>query len=253
MSIGGGIVRLASVSSTMDIVDEEARAGAPEGLVVVADEQTAGRGRSGRNWSAPPGSSLLCSVLLRPPVPPSRLGPLPLLIGVAVAEAIETVAATTCALKWPNDVLIDGRKVAGILIQSRLSESRVEYVNVGIGINLDVPDSALPDGAISLSSAAASAIDRDAVLMALIERLDVAHSSYVESEGRPSLDGWTRRAAMLGEQIAVRLEGGELSGRLIGVDEVGRLLLETTSGDVVALTQGDVVRGPRRTTAGAGN
>ena len=144
MIVGRKIIRLQRVPSTMDVVDEYARAGAPEGLVVVAEEQTAGRGRAGRTWSAPAGSGLLLSVLLRPDVEPRLLGTLPLMIGVAVAEAVEAFVPSPCQLKWPNDVLLDGRKVAGVLIQSRLSGERTEYINAGIGINVNVSKSALP-------------------------------------------------------------------------------------------------------------
>lgn len=252
MILGGEILRLASVTSTMDVVDERARAGAPEGLVVVADEQTAGRGRAGRSWLAPPGSSLLCSVLLRPRVSPARLGTLPLLAGVAVAEAIESSAAVSCALKWPNDVLIAGRKVAGILVQSRLSPRGIDFVNVGIGVNLNVPAEALPEGATSVALASGATIDREEMLGVMLDRLEEQYREFVASGGHPDLGSWTRRAAMLGEPVTVQLADGSLTGMFEGIDDVGRMLLALQSGGVVALADGEVTRGPRSSAGNGG-
>lgn len=244
MTLGRELIHLASVASTMDVVDEYARAGAAEGLVVVADEQTAGRGRAGRVWSAVPGSSLLCSILLRPSLPADRLGPLPLAVGVAVAETIESFVPRACGLKWPNDVLIDGRKVAGILLQSRLSARGMAYLIVGIGINVGASLELLPEGATSISASGGDA-DRESVLATLIARLDRVYRIFLETDGRPDLAEWRRRAVMIGERVTIRRDTDELSGRFKGIDDRGRLLLVLDSGEQVSLIQGDVVRGPR--------
>jgi BirA family biotin operon repressor/biotin-[acetyl-CoA-carboxylase] ligase len=244
--IGREVERLTRVTSTMDVVDERARAGAVEGLIVVADEQTAGRGRAGRHWEAAPGSALLCSILLRPSISPNRLGPLPLLFGVAVAETVEAFISSPAQLKWPNDVLIGGRKVAGILVQSRLSGNGVNFLNVGMGINVNAPAASLPDGATSLQTAMGRTIDRDEVLGVLTQRLDSAYSTYLSSGGKPSLDEWRRRALMLGEEVVVHHDSDQVQGRFVGIDEDGRLILQAGSGERFALAHGDVSRGPRR-------
>jgi BirA family biotin operon repressor/biotin-[acetyl-CoA-carboxylase] ligase len=244
--IGHEVVRLASVTSTMDVVDERARAGAAEGLIVVADEQTAGRGRIGRRWVAEPGSSLLCSILLRPEIQPNRLGPLPLAIGIAVAETVESFIAISAELKWPNDVLIQRRKVAGILVQSRLSGNGVDFLNIGIGMNVNAPVESLPDGATSLQVATGRAIDRDDVLGVLIQRVNRAYSAYLSTGGNPDLDEWKRRAILLGEEVSVRRDHDEVGGRFVGIDEEGRLILEVRPEGLIALAHGDVVLGPRR-------
>lgn len=244
MNLGREIVRLSSVGSTMDVLDSRARAGADEGLVVVADEQTSGRGRSGRIWMAPPGSSLLCSILLRPSVAPERVSSLPLIVGIAVAETIESFVRVPCALKWPNDVLLDGRKIAGILLQSRVGAAGVEFVNVGVGINVSTMPSELPDGAVSIRSAGGCA-DRDAALARLIERLAAHYAAYCDAAGRPDLSSWRERAAMTGERISVARGGEIVQGMFEGIEDDGRLRLRRDDGDVLVLDSGDVERGPR--------
>ncbi|MGH2614183.1 MAG: biotin--[acetyl-CoA-carboxylase] ligase [Thermomicrobiales bacterium] len=166
------IHRYDRVTSTMDVAAQHARFGAPDRTVVVTDEQTHGRGRGGRTWHSPPGDSLACTLLLRPPVSPDRLSALPLVTGVAVAEAIEQVAGIPARLKWPNDVWIgtdpDRRKVAGILMTSSLMKGAVDHVLVGIGINVRGQHADLPPGATSIV-AATTALKANRVMLSASE------------------------------------------------------------------------------------
>lgn len=244
MSLDWRMLRFDAVASTMDIVDEHAKAGAAEGLVVLADEQLAGRGRSGRTWSAAPGSSLLCSILMRPAVEPTRLGPLPLLIGVAVAEAIERCAPGKCGLKWPNDVLHSERKIAGILMQTRIKANGVDYVNVGIGINVRSTESDLPPGATSIRLAGGTA-DRESVLAHLLDRIDAIYDNFLTNRKQPYLSNWERRAVLLGERVSIVRDGELEVGVFQGVADDGRLLLLLDSGDQIAVAHGEIERGPR--------
>ncbi len=231
----------------MDEVAALAAGGAPEGTVVVADHQTAGRGRAGRGWSAPPGSALLLSALLRPPLPPDRFGPLPLVVGVAVAEALEAVAPVTCRLKWPNDVWIGDAKVAGILAAARTGDgTEPARLVLGIGVNLTTPPADLPGGATSLATATPGAPppDREAVLAALLPRLGDQYADFLGTGGRPDLSPWRERAALLGEAVAVVDRGERREGRFVGVDDDGTLLLEHDDGAVVRVVAGDLTRGP---------
>ena len=250
MTIGRRIVRLATTASTMDDAAALAAGGEPEGTVVVAGVQTAGRGRAGRGWAAPVGTSILCSVLLRPTVAPSRLGTLPLLAGVAVAETVEAVTDRGCQLKWPNDVLIGSGKVAGVLMAARADADRVEHAIVGIGLNVNVAPDALPAGAASLLAATGRGHDLDAVLALLLRRLDAAYRAFIERGGRPELDGWRRRALYLGEPVAVRDGERTLRGVMRGVADDGALLLEREDGALARVVAGDLVRGPVPLTGG---
>lgn len=241
--LGQIIVHLPVTTSTMDEAEHRARAGAAEGLVVAADYQTAGRGRAGRSWTAEPGTALLCSFLLRPPLSPDRVSALPLIAGVAVAEAIEDCVAVSCRLKWPNDVLIDGRKVAGVLVKTTCAGAAVDRVVLGIGVNVTAQLAGLPAGATSLRIATGRALDRSRLLERLIARLQSHYDRFVRTDGQPDLTGWRERAALLGEYVSVEDAGSRLSGRFAGVAPDGALLLDV-DGATRRIVAGDLSRGP---------
>ena len=229
----------------MDEAARLAETGEPAGTVVVAEEQTAGRGRAGRSWHAPRGTAILCSVLLRPSVPPDRLAVLPLVVGVGAAEAIEGVSGLPCRLKWPNDVWL-GRdlKVAGILLTARSGPAGVDYAIVGIGINVNVPLHSLPPGATSLLAEAGRPFDREFVLERLLERLDDEYWCFLTAGAARAIGGWRQRAALLHEPVTVTVGGHERAGIMRGVAEDGALLLERRDGTVERIVAGDLVRGP---------
>jgi BirA family biotin operon repressor/biotin-[acetyl-CoA-carboxylase] ligase len=230
----------------MDEVAALAVAGEAEGTVVVADEQTAGRGRAGRSWQAPAGTALLCSVLLRPSVAPARLSTLPLVAGVAVADAIEAASGVVCRLKWPNDVWIGERKVAGVLLAARSGGSGVEHAVVGTGINVNTSPVDLPPGATSLLAATQCAHDREALFGLLLARLDGRYRAWLAADGRPDLTDWHERALYLGEPVVIRVGTEEHVGTMRGVDGDGALLLEGTDGQLTRIVAGDLTRGPVR-------
>lgn len=244
MIIGRQVIRFARVASTMEEVDRLAAAGEDEGVVVVADEQTAGRGRAGRSWEVPAGTSVLCSMLLRPVMPAGHLTTIPLLAGVAVAEAIEEVVSVHCLLKWPNDVWIGGKKVAGILVTSRSTGADVAYLNLGIGVNVNMPAAVLPESATSLVAVTEMVVDRDTVLAALLRRFDEAYGELIRSGPVRGVAAWHRRAAMVGEEVVVETPTGEVHGRQRGVDRDGALLIDV-GGAVRRVVAGDLTRGPR--------
>ncbi len=241
--IGREIIRLDSVGSTMDEVASLAANGTAEGLVVVAEEQTAGRGRGGRTWTAPRGSSLLMSVLLRPAVPAERLASLSLVAGVAVAEALEQFGVSP-KLKWPNDLWLDGRKVAGVLVNSRVGPDGIAVV-LGIGINVNVEPADLPPGATSLSAVVGKLLSRDELLRTVLTQLNSAYYAFAKTAGRPDLSGWTRRAALVGERVRVADGPAQYSGEMLGIDDDGALLVRDATGEIVKIIAGDLTRGPR--------
>ena len=243
--IGRRIVRRQTVTSTMDEAARLASAGEPEGTVVVAENQTDGRGRAGRSWAAPPGTGLLFSVVLRPAVAPASLGVMGLLAGVAVAEGIEAITGLGCRLKWPNDVWLDGKKVAGILTVSRLAEEHRPLVTIGVGINVNLPISTLPAGATSLLAETGETFERAALLDRVLAGLDDAYAAFVAGKGSADLTGWRTRAALVGETVSVLGTDRTWTGVLRDVAGDGALLLETTDGRLVRILSGDLVRGPR--------
>lgn len=241
-------------SSNADLL-AAAGAGAAEGTVLVAEEQTAGRGRLGRRWASPPRAGLTFSVLLRPGgVPAALLGWLPLLAGVAAATTVRAVAAVDATLKWPNDVLVGERKLGGIL-----AERAGTAVVVGIGINVwqaraDLPPDA---AATSLTLAAGAggtgqAADagpglRERLLAGLLDELGQWYESWRDQASPGDADAcglrqeYVRRCATLGREVTVTMPGTEpVTGTATGVDAAGRLEVRTTGG-LVAVTAGDVV------------
>jgi len=257
------IERHASVDSTMDLASERAIAGASEGTVVLADRQTAGRGRAGRRWETPPGVALMLTAILRPNVPADRLGPLALVAGVALAEAVEGETGLACWLKWPNDLWLggrlEGRKAAGILVSARLGASGVDHVLLGIGLNVLTAPADLPPGATSLAvelaregrvlgggdGPKAGEDPRERILVALLDRLAEGYAGFVASGGSPLLEPWLRRAALLGEAVEVEANGEPTRGTFVGLRADGALLLRGDDGVEEAVVAGDLVRGPR--------
>ena len=230
---------LRRTDSTNARAKELAAAGAPSGLVVTAVEQSAGRGRQGRSWFAPPGTALLYSALLRPE---RALPLLPLAAPLAVCEAAEAVAPVRCQVKWPNDVWVDGLKVGGILIESRPELGGGGWAVIGVGLNVAVPEAEFPEElrgrATSLlpgEDATAPGAERPAVAEAMRE-LNEALGRWVEASEEEVLGAFRARDALTGHSIS--WEGG--AGTAVGVDSSGHLLVETTPGDRVALGAGEV-------------
>jgi BirA family biotin operon repressor/biotin-[acetyl-CoA-carboxylase] ligase len=227
-------------STNADLVSR-ARAGTPEGAILVAEQQVAGRGRLGRQWQSPARAGLAVSVLLRPRVPPRRLGWLPLLAGVALAESVRAESEVDAVLKWPNDLLIGGRKCAGIL-----AEASNGAVVVGLGLNTTLTAGELPHpGATSLLLAGAAEVDRERLLCGLLRSLAVWYGRWVAAGGDADASGlraaYTGHCATIGQRIRVELPGGEavlavVEGIAEGVDEDGRLLI---AGQAIAA--GDVL------------
>jgi BirA family transcriptional regulator, biotin operon repressor / biotin---[acetyl-CoA-carboxylase] ligase len=215
-SFGSPRLHLRVTASTNDRARELIEAGAPSGTVVTAGEQTAGRGRTGRRWSAPPGTALLATVILRPLERRHRL--LPLAVPLAVCEAIETLAPVRCAVKWPNDVWIEERKVAGVLIEARPPE----WALIGIGVNLAIPGDAHPPDLRWPATSVGHGVDADVMLAALCESL----SSWIEAPAADVLAAFRQRDALRGREIG--WEDG--SGTAAGIDDDGDLLVETAGG-----------------------
>ena len=240
-----------STGSTNADLLARAQAGEPEGAVLAAEEQRAGRGRMGRTWTSPPRAALTVSVLLKPAVPPARRGWLPLLAGVAVATAVTQVTGVRTGLKWPNDLLTAEAKLAGIL-----AEAAGDAVVVGIGLNVSTePEElshllaatrpgALP--ATSLRAAGATALDRASLLLAVLGELEHWYRAWQRAGGDPDRSGlrqeYLRWSATIGRTVRAELPGGQaLSGPAVGVDSDGRLLVRVSSGSEVAVAAGDVV------------
>lgn len=235
----------AATGSTNDDAAAWARAGAPAGAVVVADEQTRGRGRLGRRWHSPPGESLYFSVVLRPPLPPHRVPPLTLAAGVAVAEALVEVLGPSLpapALKWPNDVLLDGRKVAGILTEMSADLDHVHHLVVGIGVNLNVR--AFPDELAAIATSVAVArgepVARADFAARLCARLEYWVDRFV-AEGAPAIvAAWKQHARFFGRRVRVTAGRDVVEGVAEDLEDDGALRLRLDDGRVQRVVAGEV-------------
>ncbi len=244
----------AKIDSTNDRLKAwAADANYPAGTVLLADYQTAGRGRLDRRWEAPPGTALLFSVLLRPGWPAERGAWLTMLAGLAAAEAIEAVAGLAVALKWPNDVVLrqgDGwGKVGGVLLDAALDgDGRLAQAVVGIGLNVNAPAGALPDPSVTpgalpaagLLVAAGRPTPRRALLVALLERLE-AHYAAADADHSPHAP-WNARLITLGQPVRVSAAGSAapLAGVAEATDAWGRLLVRDAAGTLHTVAAGDV-------------
>lgn len=225
-------------SSTNTITAAAGDTGAPEGLLVLADEQTAGRGRHGRTWTAPAGTSLLFSLLLRPSVRDAAPTLLPLLAGMVLAETVSRhLPEHEVALKWPNDLLVNGRKAAGVL-----AEASQGAVVIGVGVNIDwrgVETPAELEQATSLAAVAGHDVDRWRVLAGFIGMFSQRYDQWQQLPAA-FLDGYRQRCATLGQQVRVHhRDGTSLSGEAVGFAPNGALEVRTASG-TVTVNEGDV-------------
>jgi BirA family transcriptional regulator, biotin operon repressor / biotin---[acetyl-CoA-carboxylase] ligase len=240
---GVSIEVLEESASTNAVVAQQAREGADEGLVVVAEHQTAGRGRLDRTWETPPRSALTFSLLLRPTAP-SRSWPwLPLLAGYAVDKALKA-DGYDAGVKWPNDVLIGERKVAGILVE-RVDTDQGPAAVVGIGLNVGMTAEELPvREATSLAVESGSAPDRTDVLLAVLQTLWEAYAAWQtggDLAGMRLAESYTAACVSIGREVRVDLPSGEvLSGRAVEIDPGGRLVVETSDGPR-SVGAGDVI------------
>ena len=240
---------LESVGSTNAVLAAAAAEGMPEGTVLVAEHQEAGRGRLDRVWVSPPRAGLTVSVLLRPDVPASRRSWLPLLTGVALAQAVRDVAGVRAALKWPNDLLAaDGGKLAGLLAEAGSGGPASGGVVLGVGVNVSTTADELPEGGTSLL-AQNGGTDRTALLTGFLQRLAERYRAWSAALGDPIASGLARDylawSATVGGQVAVTLpDGAVVEVTAEAVDWDGRLVVATEGGRL-ELAAGDVRHGRR--------
>jgi BirA family transcriptional regulator, biotin operon repressor / biotin---[acetyl-CoA-carboxylase] ligase len=235
------------VGSTNDIALEMARAGAPDGLVVYTDEQTAGRGRLDRSWWAPPATCLLMSLLLRAPLPLHLAGQLTMSLGLGAVEAIEQVSGVRSGLKWPNDLVLDERKLGGMLAELATDGDQLMYAVLGLGLNVNIHAGTGPDAlpselegtATSLLIATGANVNRLALLAAVLERTEVW---YDRVRGGESIHAeWLARLDTLGRRVRISGTGGQLEGVAVGATVEGGLVVRDDAGTEHTVWSGDVV------------
>lgn len=242
--LGVPVVRMRTVPSTMDIVRRLERFGAAEGIAVIAASQTRGRGRAGRSWQSPDASGLYCSILLRPNIPPRRFQPFSIAVGLAVCEALDPDQQIGLQLKWPNDIVYQGKKLAGILLTTSLAGGIVESAILGIGLNLH-PDSVRPDHAISLAEIPGMRqLTVENAFGSLTRSIGRRYDAITGQDTDRALAHASARLAYFGRTVTLEDGAMAYTGQVVGIDASGALLIETSSGPV-AISSGELTRGPR--------
>lgn len=242
---GKEVFHFQRVGSTNQVALELARKGSAEGTLVVAEEQTAGRGRWRRPWLAPPGKALLFSLVLRPSLVPYRVPEVTLVAGASVARAIHEHTGLRVGIKWPNDLLYEGKKLCGILVEMEAAAEQVSYLVLGIGINVnqerdDFPPE-LQDTATSLRMILGEKVLRLPLLQRLLEILEDDYQEYCRDGFAPSRERWLRYQVTLGRRVQIRRGEEEFSGEAAGLAEDGSLLLRLPGGDLISCNSGEVV------------
>jgi BirA family biotin operon repressor/biotin-[acetyl-CoA-carboxylase] ligase len=248
---GKKIYAYEETSSTMDVAMRLAANKEPEGSVVVSEGQTKGRGRLGRNWVSPKGKGIYLSIILRPAVQLQEVPLLTLMAAVAVARAIEKETNLKPQIKWPNDVMLRGKKVAGILTELNAELNRVHAVILGIGINVNTDKRSLPAHATSLAqeldeviatrSEAKGKQSRVELARRLLEELDKIYADCIERGFSSILEDWRGFAGFLGRRIRVATEGRTVDGQAVDVDSSGALLVRTDTGLIESVSAGEVL------------
>lgn len=236
--IGRRLLYYSSTSSTMDIARAEADTDAPEGTVVLAEEQSSGRGRFGREWVSPAGKNIYATIIVRPIV--ERLRQLGIVTPLAVCLAIEETVRLQPQIKWPNDVLISGRKVCGILIESEFSGSEPKYALIGTGINVNVeidPSSEIGAVATSINQELNADANREAVLAAFLNHLEAL---YTAPDPRAVHEAWKSRLETLGREVTVTFRDESFTGQAEDVDDEGNLVLKLADGTMKTVEAGEV-------------
>ena len=240
--IGTKIHHFEEVTSTNDVIKQLADKGAPEGTIVVCEEQLAGKGRLGRTWFSPRGAGVWCSVLLRPSIMPQHASKLTLLGAVAVAQGIRNQCGITSGIKWPNDLLFQGKKVCGLLTEMRAELDSVEYVVIGFGINVknigfheDVSCKA-----ISLEQMVGGEISRKELLAEILASIESNYLLFLEQGFTPIKEQWEQFNITLGNKVVLSSPGQRVTGTAVRLGDEGQLVIKSVKGEERAYYAGEV-------------
>ena len=237
--VGRNVMYYPTVSSTMDAAKMAVLDGVIEGTVIVADHQTAGRGRLGREWLSPPGGNLMLSIILYPRL--EHLARLTLVSCLAIARSIEEVTLLETSIKWPNDVLINGKKISGVLVESDVNGDKVNYASIGIAVNVNLDVKSIPeiaDIATSLRDELGMPVSRLQMLTALLGEFEKVYKDMCK--GEPIELDWKRRLTTLGKKVSVRCGDVVHKGFAEDVDKDGNLLLRLPNKKLEVISAGDV-------------
>jgi BirA family biotin operon repressor/biotin-[acetyl-CoA-carboxylase] ligase len=242
---GRPIIFYHEISSTQDAAKELARKGAEEGTVLIAETQTQGKGRKGREWSSAPGQGIQISVILRPTLKPAQSIQIPLVAGVAVAQAIIEVTPLKPKIKWPNDLIVARKKVGGILTEMNAEIDRIDYVVLGIGLNVNTPPALFPkeieEIATSLAEELGEPVSRVRLLQSFLSEFEGLYGEFITSGFQTIRERWKAMSNTIGAWVELSdMDGGKMEGKILDIDTDGALLLQKRNGSIERILAGDV-------------
>ncbi|OAB44309.1 bifunctional biotin--[acetyl-CoA-carboxylase] synthetase/biotin operon repressor [Paenibacillus glacialis] len=242
--MGSNLEIIKSTVSTQEEARQRAELGAPEGSVIIAEEQTSGKGRLGRKWFSPYGKGIWMSLILRPQQSLEYTSQLTLLTGVAVCRAIRKTTGLQAGIKWPNDILLDHRKICGILLESTIEDKVVRYCIAGIGISVNVDLEEYPeelrDIATSLKIVSGSSVDRTVLIAAVLDEFETMYQLYNQEGFLPIASLWEALSVTINQEVVCHTPEGLKEGIAVGLDPSGALLVDMGMGDIVPVISGDV-------------
>lgn len=240
---GGHIIYSRDTKSTNEDAFLLALQGAGEGVAVLADSQSKGRGRYGRSWHSPPGKNIYLSVILRPPIGLDEASRIPILAGVAAAETIEYFCTGNVFLKWPNDVFMDNKKVCGILTQLKAAEHQIHFIVLGIGINVNIKAEEFPDelkaSATSMLVQNGAFLKREDVIIIFFEKLAKWYKKLLKKGFEDIQSAWLKKTDMIGKKVIINCLGEMISGSAQGIDNRGSLILVNDQNETLTVCAGD--------------
>lgn len=244
-SFGKQIKLLDRTVSTQEDARELAEAGAPEGTLVISEEQTGGRGRMGRKFHSPRGKGIWMSLILRPKQPLHLTQQLTLLTGVAVCRAIGKSAGVQTQIKWPNDILYQGKKVCGILLESTAEDGRIRYCVAGIGISVNLKETDFPEElrsvATSVRMAGGNVVNRTELIQTIMQEMEVLYELYNEQGFEPIASAWEALSGTVGREVRVQSGQGDFTGTATGLNKDGALMVRSDAGETVPVYSGEIL------------
>jgi BirA family biotin operon repressor/biotin-[acetyl-CoA-carboxylase] ligase len=232
------------IGSTNDYAAELAERGCPEGTVVVADRQAKGKGQKGRKWFSPPGAGIYLSVVLRPKVRPKDAPKITLVAAVSAAETLISCAGLDIGIKWPNDIVVRGKKIAGILAETNIDGDAVNHVVLGVGINVNTRKGDLPDRlggiATSVLMETGKPSPRSVLARVFLMDFETRYSSFLDGDFPEILARWKKLAVVRGKGVRIHEAGSVLEGTVVDVDHEGRLVIDDGGGRANAICSGEI-------------
>lgn len=244
--LGKNVISYVKVDSTNDVAYGLAENGIREGTVVLAEEQAKGKGRHGRRWVSPAKGGIYMSCVLRPEIAPNEIAKITLVAAVSMAKTVRQLTGLTAMIKWPNDILVNNKKVCGILMEMKAEQDTVKFIILGIGLNVNIPGRHLPKGATSLKdelrhSAARDSLSRIEVVKKMLENLEEYYFLLKKAGFKPIIDEWKEMSAMVGSRIKVVLQNRTFEGQAHDIDDDGALIVRLESGVMERVSSGDII------------